>query len=145
MAKEKSYRARLIGMIHMQKSAAQLTDDEYRLILTSATGKQSCSDCSIQELFAVHKDLNAVLIKQGKKGFVFYRNPNRKGKSTVQDAVIARAKAVLGDNWKERLDGYIQKINRTSIYKCSAKEIRQIMAWISSTEKRKGTDEKQNA
>ena len=42
MAKEKTYRARLIGMIHMQKSAAQLTNDEYRLILASATDKQTC-------------------------------------------------------------------------------------------------------
>ena len=112
MAKEKTYRARLIGMIHMQKSAAQLTNDEYRLILAGATGKQTCSECSIQELFAVHKDLNAVLIKQGKKGFIFFRNPMSKGKATIQDAVVAKAKKVLGDKWNERLDGSPKKLNR---------------------------------
>lgn len=135
MAKQKSYRSRLVGMIHMQKSAAQLTNEEYRLILSGATGKQSCSDCSIQELFAVHKDLNAVLIKQGKKGFVFFRNPMPKGKSTIQEAVISRAKKVLGDTWKERLEGFLQKINRTSLRSCTEKEIRQIMGWISTVER----------
>lgn len=137
MAKEKTYRARLIGMIHMQKSAAQLTNDEYRLILAGATGKQTCSECSIQELFAVHKDLNAVLIKQGKKGFIFFRNPMPKGKTTIQDAVVAKAKKVLGDNWNERLDGFLKKLNRTSLKSCTDKEIRQIMGWISSTERSK--------
>lgn len=135
--KTNPYRNRLIGMIHMQKSAAQLTDDEYRLILTGATGKQTCSECSIQELFSVHKDLNAVLIKQGKKGFVFYRKPRPKGEATIHTAVIARAKKVLGDNWKERLDGFLNKLNRTSVYSCSDHEVRQIMGWISSTERRK--------
>ena len=137
MAKEKTYRARLIGMIHMQKSAAQLTDEEYRLIISGATGKQSCSDCNIKELFAIHYDLNAVLIKQGKKGFVFYRNPRPKGNTTIQDAVVAKAKKVLGDNWNERLDGFLKKLNRTSLKSCTDKEIRQIMGWISSTERSK--------
>lgn len=144
MAKEKSYRSRLVGMIHMQKTAAQLTDEDYRLIVAGVTGKQTCSECSIQELFAVHKDLNAVLIKQGKKGFVFYRNPRPKGKTTIQDAVISRAKKVLGDNWKERLDGFLLRINKTSIYKCSDREIRQIMGWISSTERGTRNEKKTN-
>lgn len=135
MEKTKTYRGRLIGMIHMQKTAAQLTDEDYRLIVAGATGKQTCSDCSIQELFAVHKDLNAVLIKQGKKGFVFYRTPKPKMKLTIQDAVISRAKKVLGENWKERLDGFLLRMNKTSLYRCSDKEIRQIMGWISSTAK----------
>lgn len=135
MAKEKTFRDRLIGLIHMQKSAAQLSDEDYRLIVAGATGKQTCSDCSIQELFAVHKDLNAVLIKQGKKGFVFYRTPKPKMKLTIQDAVISRAKKVLGENWKERLDGFLLRMNKTSLYRCSDKEIRQIMGWISSTAK----------
>ncbi|MDO5331807.1 MAG: DUF1018 domain-containing protein [Bacillota bacterium] len=136
MAKEKTFRERLIGLIHMQKSAAQLSDEDYRLIVAGATGKQSCSECNIQELFAIHNDLNAVLIKQGKKRFVFHRTVFPKKKNTIQDAVLYRAKRVLGDNWKERLDGYLQKINKTSVYSCSNTEIRQIMGWISTVEKR---------
>lgn len=136
MPKEKTFRDRLIGLIHMQKSAAQLSDEDYRLIVAGATGKQSCSECNNQELFAIHNDLNAVLIKQGKKRFVFHRTPLPKKKNTIQDAVLYRAKRVLGDNWKERLDGYLQKINKTSVYSCSNTEIRQIMGWISTVEKR---------
>lgn len=136
MAKEKSYRARLIGMIHIQKSAAKLTDEEYRALVTGATEKQSCSECSIQELFAIHRDLNAVLIKQGQKGFTFYRNSKPKGGATIQDAVIARAKKVLGESWEERLKGFLQKLNKTSVYKCTDKEVRQIMGWISSVAKK---------
>lgn len=65
MAKKSSYRTRLIGMIHMQKLAAHITDDGYRLILMGATGKLTCTECSLKELFDVHKDLNTLLIKQG--------------------------------------------------------------------------------
>lgn len=136
MAKEKSYRTRLIGMIHMQKSAAHITDDGYRLILIGATGKLTCTECSIKELFAVHKDLNTLLIKQGQKAFIFHRSPKHSNKPTIQNAVVARAKKVLGKNWKERLDGFLQKLNRPSVKDCTENEIRRIMGWISTTERR---------
>lgn len=70
MAKQKSYRTRLIGMIHMQKTAAHIADDRYRLILMGAAGKLSCSECSLKELFAVHKNLNTLLVKQGQKALM---------------------------------------------------------------------------
>lgn len=136
MTKEKSYRTRLIGMIHMQKSAAHITDDGYRLILIGATGKLTCTECSIKELFAVHKDLNTLLLKQGQKAFIFHRSPKHSNKPTIQNAVVARAKKVLGKNWKERLDGFLQKLNRTSVKDCTENEIRRIMGWISTTERR---------
>lgn len=136
MAKEKSYRTRLIGMIHMQKSAAHITDDGYRLILIGATGKLTCTECSIKELFAVHKDLNTLLVKQGQKAFIFNRSPKHSNKPTIQNAVVARAKKVLGKNWKERLDGFLQKLNRPSVKDCTENEIRRIMGWISTTERR---------
>ena len=136
MAKEKTYRARLIGMIHMQKSAAQLTNDEYRLILMGAAGKLTCSECSLKELFAVHKDLNTLLVKQGQKAFIFHRGPNHSNKPTIQNAVVVKAKKVLGENWKERLDGFLHKLNKTSVKDCTENEIRRIMGWISTTERR---------
>lgn len=136
MAKEKSYRTRLIGMIHMQKSAAHITDDGYRLILIGATGKLTCTECSIKELFAVHKDLNTLLVKQGQKAFIFHRSPKHSNKPTIQNAVETRAKKVLGKNWKERLDGFLQKLNRPSVKDCTEDEIRRIMGWISTTERR---------
>ena len=88
MAKEKSYRTRLIGMIHMQKTAAHITDDGYRLILMGATGKLTCSECSLKELFAVHKDLNTLLVKQGQKAFVFHRSPKHSNKKGLMDSCI---------------------------------------------------------
>lgn len=137
MAKQKSYRTRLIGMIHMQKSAAHITDDGYRLILMGATGKLTCTECSLKELFAVHKDLNTLLVKQGQKAFIFHRRPNHSNKPTIQNAVVAKAKKVLGENWKERLDGFLHKLNKTSVKDCTENEIRRIMGWISTTERRK--------
>lgn len=136
MAKQSSYRTRLIGMIHMQKSAAHITDDGYRLILIGATGKLTCSECSLKELSAVHKDLNTLLVKQGQKAFFFNGSPNHSNKKTIQNAVVAKAKKVLGQNWKERLDGFLQKLNRTSLKDCTENEIRRIMGWISTTERR---------
>ena len=137
MAKEKSYRTRLIGMIHMQKSAAHITDDGYRLILMGAAGKLTCTECSIKELFAIHKDLNTLLVKQGQKAFVFHGSPNHSNKPTIQNAVETRARKVLGENWKERLDGFLHKLNRTSVKDCTENEVRRIMGWISTTERRK--------
>ena len=138
MQKKKTNRSRLIAMIHTMKTTARLSEDEYRLILSGATGKESCKDCSMKELFAVFDDMNIVLQKKGEKKFFFKWEHQQ---STMQDAVIARAKKVLGESWEERLKGFLQKLNKTSVYKCTDNEVRQIMGWISSVAKKEGYEQ----
>lgn len=126
-------RSRLIGLIHMQKKAAGITDYEYRAIIHSATGKESCGNCDPKELFTVFNDLNTLLEQKGRNRFFFHKLPETKGTFAFEDAIIAKAKNVLGSDWHKRLTGYLKKINKNTLAECSGKEKRQIMGWLSST------------
>lgn len=132
MEKTKTYRGRLIGMIHMQKTAAQLTDEEYRLIIYGATGNQSCTECSMQDLFKIFADMNIVLERKGKEKF-FFKWEQHQG--TLQDSVIARAKKILGDEWEIRLKGFLKSHQKENLSQCSDKELRQIQGWLSNVER----------
>lgn len=133
MAKKKSNRSRLIAMIHTQKSAAQLTDEEYRLIIYGATGNQSCTECSMQDLFKIFADMNIVLELKGKRK-VLFQVGTTPGK-TLQDSVIARAKKILGDEWEIRLKGFLKSHQKENLSQCSDKELRQIQGWLSNVER----------
>lgn len=132
MAKKKSNRSRLIAMIHTQKSAAQLTDEEYRLIIYGATWNQSCTECSMQDLFKIFADMNIVLERKGKEKF-FFKWEQHQG--TLQDSVIARAKKILGDEWEIRLKGFLKNHQKENLSQCSDKELRQIQGWLSNVER----------
>lgn len=132
---ERTNRAKLIGIIHMQKAVAKLTDDEYRSIINSITGNSSCIGCNMQQLYSIHANLNSVLKLQGQNPFIF--NINRK-KKDIRNALESRAQKVLGENWHARLAGYLKKINRQSINGCTPSEIRQVMGWISTIEREVG-------
>ena len=131
-----SNRNHLISLIHAQKNAAHLDDTSYRAIVFGATGNESCSECTGQQLKAVFDDLNIVLEKQNKRPFRFYR---KKEKPVMLDAVIARAKKTLGNDWKNRLDGFCQsKLSKQHYTDCDQNELRRIMAFLS----RVGKEEK---
>lgn len=130
----KSNRTRLIGLIHFQKSALALSDVEYHAIVFGATGKKSCADCDMQELFKVFNDLNTLLEQMGRRKFYFTKNEN-KVKATLQDVVIIKAKKVFADNWYERLLGFLKKIGKDSLANCNDRTLRQILAWISKSER----------
>lgn len=129
MAKQKTKRSRLIGMIHAQRAAAGMSEDEYRASLYSWVGKESCSDCKMHELEAVFRNLNKLLAKQGQDRFMFKRREN-----TLRDAVALRAKKVLGDEWGNRLAGFLEKIGKKSLADCADKDLRQVMGFISRIE-----------
>ena len=134
MAIKKSNRSRLISLIHAQKSQAGLDDETYRLIISGATGKQTCTECSMKELKLVFRDLNSVLSKQGKQTYTFrsyWETP------TIQDAVTSRAKRILGDDWKGRLDRFADARFQKSAYtECDDSERRSIMAFLTNMERR---------
>ena len=101
----KTNRSRLISLIHAQKNAAGLDDATYRLIISGASGKQSCTECCMKELKQIFTDLNSILEKQGKQTFRYYP---RWEQPTLKDAVTARAKKILGEDWQNRLDSDVQ-------------------------------------
>ena len=139
----KSNRSRLIGLIHFQKTALAISDDEYRVIIHGATGKNSCSDCDMNELFAIFDDLNSVLEQKGKYRFYFHKNKEG-SKLTLQDVIILRAQKAFGDAWFSRLQGFLKSKGKTSLADCDSKDCRQIMGWISTENRRNknGTERK---
>lgn len=131
----RSNRSRLIGLIHCQKSALGLSDEEYRIIVRGATEKTSCSDCDMTELFKVFDDLNTLLEQNGKTRFYFKKQEGG-AKASFQDSVIFRAKKVFGETWFARLQGFLKSKGKTSLSDCDSKDLRQIMGWISAVQRR---------
>lgn len=130
---QKSNRSRLITIIHAQKSSAGLDDATYRTIIYGATGKSSCTECSYKELNAVFYDLNTVLLKRGKEPFKFFAHYE---KPSLLDAVIARAKKILGEDWQNRIDQFLTaKVRKTTLNCLNQKELRQVMGFISTVER----------
>lgn len=134
--KNRSTRNRLISLIHAQKTAAQLTEDEYRLIVSGATEHTSCSDCTIKELFSIFRDLNIILSKQGKQKFIFSK---QKTLPNLKTAILARAKRLLGSEYETRLNGYLARLKRTSLDECNNNELRQIMGFLSTLKRKNNT------
>ena len=135
--KNKSNRSRLISLIHAQKNAAALDDPTYRLIISGATGKQSCTDCTMQELKVVFTDLNSVLEKQGRQTFRYYP---RWEQPTLKDAVAARARKILGKDWQNRLDSFAQtRFSKAKYILCTNAELRSIMAFLTNVERKERT------
>ena len=131
---QKSNRSRLIGLIHVQKTVAKLDDETYRTIISGATGKESCTECTTQELRAIFRDLNLIREKQDKTTFSFYP---RWEPPTLKDAVIARAKKILGDDWENRLDSFSQsKFSKTKFRLCNKSELLRIMAFLTNVERK---------
>ena len=133
----RSNRNRLISKIHAQKNAAGLDDTTYRLIISGASGKQSCTECSMKELKQIFTDLNSILEKQGKQTFRYYP---RWEQPTLKDAVTARAKKILGEDWKNRLDSFSQtRFSKAKYILCTNAELRSIMAFLTNVERRERT------
>lgn len=130
----RSNRSRLISKIHAQKNAAGLDDATYRIIISGASGKQSCTECSMKELKQIFTDLNSILEKQGKQTFRYYP---RWEQPTLKDAVTARAKKILGEDWQNRLDSFAKsRFSKKSYTQCDGSELRRIMAFLTAVERR---------
>ncbi len=82
-----------IKLIHIAKSQLQLDDDLYRANLNELTGKNSCSDMTISELFKVLEHMK-------KSGFKV---------SSKKKAKLTGAHAKLFSLWQEMADaGFIK-------------------------------------
>lgn len=129
----RSNRSRLISKIHAQKNAAGLDDATYRLIISGASGKQSCTECSMMELKQIFTNLNSILEKQGKQTFRYYP---RWEQPTLKDAVTARAKKILGEDWQNRLDSFSQtRFSKAKYSLCNNAELSSIMAFLTNVER----------
>ena len=88
----------------------------------------------MKELKQIFTDLNSVLEKQGKQTFRYYP---RWEQPTLKDAVIARAKKILGEDWQNRLDSFSQtRFSKAKYILCTNAELRSIMAFLTNVERK---------
>lgn len=128
-------RKKLISLIHAQKTAAHLTEDEYRMIIAGTTDHTSCTQCSYKELWQVFNDLNVILERKNLQKFYFHPVKKQNTPFGMQGAVIARARKILGTEWQKRLNGFLEHIQKKTLAECNNKELRQIMGMISTVER----------
>ena len=126
----KTNRNKLIGIIHMQRNALGINEEEYKSMVLSVSGKNSCAECSESEPKNIFRQMNSLLQKSNKKPFYF-----RPFGSSMHAAVIACARKKFGDNWEERLVGFLKHINKNSLDSCSQNDLRKIMGFINRARK----------
>ena len=89
----KNNRKSLLARVHIGQKQLKLEDAEYREMLTQVTGKSSCSDMHISELYLVLKRLEKSGFKSSNKSFGEKPNPSKGNK-----AMIGKVEALLADS-----------------------------------------------
>ena len=125
----KTKRTRLISIIHQQKKKAGLSDEEYRSIIFTETRETSCSQCTIFQLEQVYRTLNRLLVLKGLAPYRF------RYAVSPADVVEAKAEKLFGKNWKERIQGFITSKKLPELNKCTDKDIRMILGFLSTIER----------
>ena len=130
-AKRKKY----LSLIHLQKAKAHLDDEEYVTVLYSCASVDSAAKImTIQQFEAVITALNKLLAAQGHsplgdRAYVPHA-------STFLNAVKVRACRILGPMWEQRLIGYLKKIGKSRLEECSPSQLRRVMGFLSTVERR---------
>lgn len=130
MENKTTNRSHLIGLIHAQKSAAGLSDDNYRILINGITNKTTCKDCSMIQLTEIFAQLNAILKQQGTEPFKYFAH-----RPTLRDAVEARAQKVLGNDFEKRLTGFLARIKKPNLASCTEHDLRAVMGFLSTMER----------
>jgi hypothetical protein len=122
MASKKAIDKKGLTRIHAMKKEANITDEDYRALLSGAAGVDSAKDIKSQAQYnRVIKALLNLRVAQG-KNILF------------EKAVYLKAKRILGTTWRARLSGYLKRLNKTALADCNDWELRQIMGFLSKVE-----------
>lgn len=127
--KKMTKRNRLISIIHQQKKRVGLSDDEYRYIIFTETNENSCSVCTIFQLEQVYRTLNRLLIQKGLAPYHF------RYALSLADVVEAKSEKLFGKNWQERIQGFMLAKNLPPLNKCTDKDLRMILGFLSTIER----------
>ena len=120
------------------KKEADITDDDYRVLLSGAAGVESSKDIETpDQYYRVITALSNLIMAKGKIPF---------GKSVEKqpfcNAVKAKANQVLGKDYQARLSGYLRKMGKADLVECNAWELRQIMGFLSRVGKQENVGAK---
>ncbi len=112
-----------------------LGEDRYRQLLMAAGGARSCAQLGDQGLVRVM----ALFDRAGfadEHPHVSAEAEQRRQRARVIWQIGIRAPAVLGDNWKRRVEGFVKKnFDKGTLKYCTADELRKVIGWINRTEK----------
>jgi phage gp16-like protein len=90
--KNSSLKSKKIAAIHIAKKDLGLDDDTYREMLKAATGKTSCKDMHISDLYKVMEHLKQLGYKSKRSGYGKRPNPAQGNK-----ALMSKVEALLAD------------------------------------------------
>ena len=114
-----------IKYIQTARTKLHLSDEEYISILLSA-GIDSATQITTQSQF--------ITIKKALTSLGFQP-------SSLQLALITKAKKVLGNSWKQRLEKFCKnKFGKSSVWHLTHKESRTVMGFLTSLEKKYGKE-----
>ncbi|MCL1812257.1 MAG: regulatory protein GemA [Treponema sp.] len=129
-----------LARIHAMKKEAELTDEDYRLLLSGAAGIDSAKDiASPDQYYKIITALSNLLMAKSK--IPFGRSINKR--QTFCDAVKVKASTVLGKDYQVRLSGYLRKMGKADLAKCNDWELRQVMGFLSRIEKQEKVTRRQ--
>ena len=130
-------RKKMLALIHLQKANAAISDEVYVTILYNNAGVDSAAAMdSLKQFKAVINALNKVLIAQGQSPLGNEGNYNPREQRFL-NAVRAKAQAILGTkHYTSRLTGYLEKMHCTRLEDCDARQLRRVMGFLSTLERR---------
>lgn len=99
--KTKSSRQKVIARIHIGKAQLCLNDDTYRMMLEFVTGKSSCREMSLAELFAVEHHMIAKGFRPLKGGSRKRISPQSRHKLPYEKTSVDKLRALWIDMAKK--------------------------------------------
>jgi len=122
-----------LARIHAMKKEGELTDEDYRILLSGAAGVDSSKDIETpDQYYRVITALSNLLMAKGK---IPFGSSIGERKQPFRDAVKAKASMVLGPSYQIRLSGYLRKMGKADLAECNDWELRRIMGFLSRVEK----------
>jgi phage gp16-like protein len=126
-------RKAMIAKIHIAKKELGLEDEDYRFLLKSITGKDSCKYMHEGELEKVLEVLYALGFEPKKKARIENLSFNKEGMIKM---IEYHAEIILGDNWKRRLRGYVKKkFGVDDIRWCSYRQLVSVWGFLRAIER----------
>lgn len=146
--RKKLDRRAALARIHVCKKELGLDEVTYREMLAGITGKDSCAKMTDAQLRAVLDHLSRFVPPHRKKTRANRApQPGEPGGDLGRDQnmriVYAKARRVLGPDWRRRLTGLCEKIAGKSAPEwCTNRELVQLMAAVGKIGRRENVPEK---
>jgi phage gp16-like protein len=133
---KKDNRNAALAQIHIGKKQLGLDDDTYRAMLTSTTGKSSCADMSLGELYKVIHHLKQCGLKSSSR-----KHGKRPNPGTANKALMNKVEALLADggyHWNYAHSMAKRMFNVEKVDWLDRVQLHKLIAALEYNAKRKG-------